>query len=755
MIEPKVITPDIVKKHGLSDEEYQKIFKILGREPNFTELGIFSVMWSEHCSYKSSKIHLKKFPTTGTQVIQGPGENAGVVDIGDELAVVFKMESHNHPSFIEPYQGAATGVGGILRDVFTMGARPVANLNGLWFGDFNNTKTKYLVNGVTAGIAGYGNCMGVPTIGGCTNFDSSYNGNNLVNAFTLGIVKKDKIFKGFASGVGNPVIYVGSKTGRDGIHGATMASEEFDTATEEKRPTVQVGDPFTEKLLLEACLELFKTDYVVGIQDMGAAGLTSSSFEMASRAKTGIEMNLDVLPLREEGMIPYEMMLSESQERMLIVVKKGCENKVKEIFKKWDLDFAIIGKVTDDGIMKVTWKGDTVVNLDVLPLAEEAPVYNREYKEPAWLSDVQKLDISAIPEPENLNEVMLKLIASPNIASKRWIFWQYDHMVRTSTIALPGSDSAVIKIKGTKKAVSMTLKCNSLYCYLDPFAGGKLAVAEAARNLSCSGARPLAITDCLNFGNPEKPEVMWQFVKSIEGIAEACSFFDTPVVSGNVSFYNETQKKGIFPTPTVGMVGLVEDAGKVCTQYFKKEGDLILLAGALNEGAVGNHYGLGGSEYLREIHQIKNGLPPLLNMSFEKCIHEFCRTAVENGLVSSLHDCSEGGISVALAKCCFGEDEQLLGCQVDLKEHKPWKLRATDEKIRKDALLFGESQSRIIISTSYDMLSNLKDLAEECKIPLDVIGTVGGNNFKIEGLIDLPLIILNNVWENAIPNHLK
>lgn len=755
MIEPKVITPEIVKEHGLSEKEYRRILKILGREPNFTELGIFSVMWSEHCSYKSSKVHLKKFPTSGPQVIQGPGENAGIVDIGDGLAVVFKMESHNHPSFIEPYQGAATGVGGILRDVFTMGARPVANLDGLWFGEFTNPKTKYLVNGVVAGIAGYGNCMGVPTVGGCTSFDSSYNGNNLVNAFTLGVVKKDKIFKGFASGVGNPVIYVGSKTGRDGIHGATMASEEFDTATEEKKPTVQVGDPFTEKLLLEACLELFKTDYVVGIQDMGAAGLTSSSFEMASRAGTGIEMNLDVVPLREEGMIPYEMMLSESQERMLIVVRKGTEDKVKEIFKKWDLDFAIVGKVTDDGIMKVIWKGNTVVNLPVKPLAEEAPVYNRQYSEPEWLSGIQNLDLSSVYEPENLNEVMLKLIASPNIASKRWIWRQYDHMVRTNTIALPGSDASVIRIKDTKKAVAMTLECNSLYCYLDPFEGGRLAVAEAARNLSCSGARPLAITDCLNFGNPEKPDVMWQFVKSIEGIAEACAFFDAPVVSGNVSFYNETQGKGIFPTPTVGMVGLIEDAEKACSHCFKKEGDLILLAGALNEGMAGNYYGLGGSEYLREIHGIKKGLPPLLNIGFEKCIHEFCRTAVENGLVSSLHDCSEGGIAIALAECCFAEDGKLFGCRIDLEEHKPWKLRTTDEKLRRDALLFGESQSRIIISTSFDMLPDLKDLATECKIPLDVIGTVAGDSFKIEGLIDLPLTILKETWGNAIPDYLK
>lgn len=732
------ITKELIEAHGLTDEEYERIVKILGRGPTYTELGIFTVMWSEHCSYKSSKVHLKRFPTEAPWVIQGPGENAGAIDIGDGLAAVFKMESHNHPSFIEPYQGAATGVGGILRDIFTMGARPIASLNSLRFGLLERPRHKYLFNGVVAGIAGYGNCIGVPTVGGDIYFNDTYNGNILVNVFNLGIAKKDRIFKGKAAGVGNPVIYVGSKTGRDGIHGASLlASHEFDEKPEEKRPTVQVGDPFTEKLLLEACLELMSKDLIVGIQDMGAAGLTSSSSEMASRAGTGIEIELSLVPRREEGMTPYEIMLSESQERMLIVAKKGKEKEVQEIFKKWDLEAAIIGRVTEDGILRVKDKGITVAEIPAKALAEEGPIYDRPIKRPALQDEIQRLDLSKIPLPEDYNNVLLRLLSSPTIASKEWVYEQYDHMVRTNTVVLPGSDASVIRIKGTNKALAITTDCNSRYCYLDPFLGGALAVAEATRNIVCSGGRPLAITDCLNFGNPEKPEVMWQFSEAIDGISEAARRLKTPVVSGNVSLYNETRDQGIYPTPVIGMVGIVNSLEKVMTQWFKREGDIIVLLGE-------NEEHLGGSEYLYIIHGLERGRPPRIDLNREIMVQKVCLQAIKEGYIHSAHDCSEGGLAVALSECCISGREPI-GAEIKLEE----------SDIRADALLFGESPSRIILSIQEERLGELEKIARAKEVPLTILGRVGGDRLKIKikgkgSFIDLPIGDLEGQWRGAI-----
>ncbi len=736
----KQITPELIRQHGLSREEYQLILRILGREPTFVELGIFSVMWSEHCSYKSSKIHLKNFPTKGSSIIQGPGENAGIVDIGDGDAIVFKIESHNHPSYIEPYQGAATGVGGILRDVFTMGARPIVSMNSLRFGSQSHDKTRYLLNGVVEGIAGYGNCIGVPTLGGDIYFNECYNGNILVNAFSLGLVKTDRIFKGFASGSGNSVMYVGSKTGRDGIHGATMASEEFDAKSEERRPTVQVGDPFTEKLLLEACLELMKSDYIVGIQDMGAAGLTSSSFEMANRAGTGIEMDIQKIPRREENMDSYELMLSESQERMLVVVKKGKEKEVKKIFKKWDLEAVVVGTVTDDAYMKIKENGNFPVNLPIKPLVEEAPMYNRPSKRPEFQDDIQRLSLSTIHEPENYNDVLLSLLGAPNIASKEWVYEQYDHMVRVNSVILPGSDAAVIRIKGSTKGVGISLDCNSRYCYLDPYLGGMIAVAEAARNLVCSGVRPMAITNCLNFGNPEKPEIMWQFKEAIRGISEACRILNTPVVSGNVSLYNETQGVAIFPTPVIGMVGLIPDCSKAITQFFKDEGDAIILLGKTREE-------LGGSEYLKIVHNKEIGKPPEMVLDQEKQLHEACLEAIEQGLVKSAHDCSEGGLAVTIAESVISAPFSF-GAEISL-----------DSSIRKDALLFGESQSRIILSANKMDVNKVMALAEKRNVFANVIGKVTKNNFKINinsrPVINLGCNEIKEVWKNSLGNYME
>lgn len=714
--------------HGLKEEEYKKIVENLGREPNPTEIGIFAAMWSEHCSYKSSKVHLKKLPTKGERVIQGPGENAGIVDIGDGICVAFKMESHNHPSFIEPYQGAATGVGGILRDIFTMGARPIALLDSLRFGDPKLPKTKYLVEGVVSGIAGYGNCIGIPTVGGEVYFEECYNGNPLVNVFALGVTKKNEIFKGHASGIGNPVIYVGSKTGRDGIHGAVMASETFTREAEEKRPAVQVGDPFTEKLLLEACLELFKTGVVVGIQDMGAAGLTSSSVEMAGRGGTGITLNIDKVPRRETAMTPYEVMLSESQERMLLVVQKGKEEIAERIFRKWALDFAVIGEVTDSQRIKVMENGKTAVDLPIKPITKEAPLYRRPNKKPIYLRKVNKPRLSSLPIPNDMNAVLLKLISSPNLSNKRWICEQYDHMVRTNTIVAPGSDAAVIRVKGTDKALALTSNCNSRYCYLDPYVGSMIAVAESARNLACSGAKPLAITDCLNFGNPEKPEIMWQFKRSVEGMAEAARRLGTPVVSGNVSFYNETENKAIYPTPTVAMVGLIESLRKHITQWFKKEGDIIVLLGETKEE-------LGGSEYLKLIHELVSGPPPYIDLEAEASLTNTLLAASEMGIINSAHDLSEGGLAVAIAESCFTPNGPV-----------GVKINPFYGRIREDAFLFGESQSRVIVSLDRKNIRILENIASKFGVPMEVIGKVAGNSLNIGDLINIQISKAYEAW---------
>ena len=740
------ITQDLIAQHNLTSEEYKKIIAILGREPNMTELGMFSVMWSEHCSYKSSRVHLKKLPTTGPRVVQGPGENAGAVDIGDGLCVVFKMESHNHPSFIEPYQGAATGVGGILRDIFTMGARPIALLDSLRFGELHSPKNRHLMKGVVSGIAGYGNCMGVPTVGGEIVFNDIYALNPLVNVFCLGVAKKDKIFRGTAAGVGNPVIYFGSKTGRDGIHGATMASDSFDDTSEQKRPTVQVGDPFTEKLLLEACLELMERDLLVGIQDMGAAGLTSSSCEMASRAGNGIELDLTVVPRREPGMTPYEIMLSESQERMLMVAKAGKEDECVAVCRKWDLDVAVVGKVTADGILRVLDQGAVVAEIPAKALADDGPRYERPYQPPAYQDMLTNLNYDLIPDVKDANTALFALLESPTIASKRWVYEQYDHMVRTNTMIRPGSDAAVVRIKGTNKAVAMTVDCNSRYCLLNPYEGARLAVAEAARNLVCSGAAPIGLTDCLNFGNPERPDIMWQFVMAIEGMKDACERFQIPIVSGNVSFYNETNGLSIYPTPILGMVGLIEDAERTMTQWFKSEGDDIILLGHTRED-------LGGSEYIKVVQAREQGSPPYLNLDIEKALQDCVLSLIRGGFLQSAHDCSDGGVAVALAESCISGSEGTRGAVVTL----------TKGRLRNDAVLFGESQSRVVISAKPGHRQAVLDHARSCGVPADVIGTVSGerlvisvkNEEIVDCMIDQPVSGLLDRWACALERSLN
>ena len=731
------LTPALVASHDLTPEEYQKILKILKREPTYTELGVFSVMWSEHCSYKSSRHYLKLLPTEGPRVLQGPGENAGVVDIGAGLAVAFKMESHNHPSFIEPYQGAATGVGGILRDIFTMGARPIASLNSLRFGSIDHPRTPYLLSGVVAGIGGYGNCVGVPTVGGEVYFDECYNGNILVNAFTLGIMKKKRIFTGIAKGVGNPVIYVGSKTGRDGIHGATMASESFSEEKEQRRPTVQVGDPFTEKLLLEACLELMEKDCIVGIQDMGAAGLTSSSSEMAGRGGSGIELDLSRVPLRESGMTPYEILLSESQERMLLVATKGTEDEVKRIFDKWDLDAVVIGQVTEDHQFRAHFNGAEIVRVPITALTKEAPVYQRPIARPSNIDELQQLDLSGVQEPEDLAATLKLLLGSPNIALKEWVYRQYDHFVRSNTVIAPGADAAVIRVKGTQKGLALTVDGNSRYCFLDPYVGGVLTVAEAARNLACVGARPLGLTDCLNFGSPENPEVMWQFAEVIRGMRDACMALKVPVVSGNVSFYNETDSKPIYPTPTVGMVGLLAKLKRVVTPWFKFPGDIVVLLGRTREE-------LGGSEYLKLIHGLVKGTPPWIDLKLEEAVQNCCLEAIDRGILRSAHDISDGGLAVSLAECCIGGPDRPLGVRIE-----------THEMIRGDALLFSESPSRIVVSLEEKNLAQLQELAAELRVPMHVIGTVGGARFVIQPLLQLQVEELRSIWAHGLTARLK
>jgi phosphoribosylformylglycinamidine synthase len=740
------ITPEIAAQHGLSHDEYARIQKTLGRDPNLVELGIFSAMWSEHCSYKSSRRFLKLLPTKGPRVLQGPGENAGVVDVGGGMAVAFKMESHNHPSYIEPYQGAATGVGGILRDVFTMGARPIASLNSLRFGSPSHPKTARLIEGVVAGIAGYGNSIGVPTVGGEVAFDSSYDGNCLVNAFTLGLLKADKIFRGTASGVGNPVMYIGARTGRDGIHGATMASAEFDQESESKRPTVQVGDPFLEKLLLEACLELFKGDALVGIQDMGAAGLTSSSVEMASRAGSGLELDVDAVPRREDGMTPYEVMLSESQERMLLVAKKGREKEVESICEKWDLSTAVVGRVTASGRLVIKSKGEVVADLPIAPLTDEAPSYDRPRKRPEWQDAVQALDLAKIPEPKGpaLLEAFLAVLGSPTVASKEWVYRQYEHMVRIGTSLRPGDgDAAVVRFTGQREGgVALSVDCNSRWCYLEPRLGAAHAVAEAARNVSCVGGEPLAITDCLNFGNPERPEVMWQLEQACLGIADACNALGTPVVSGNVSLYNETEGKGIFPTPTIGMVGLVEDCARHAKSGFGAAGEVIALLGDLGTGH------LGGSEYLRTVHGRIAGLPPPLDLAREKAVQAAVRALVRAGLVGTAHDCSDGGFALALAEACFGKD---LGATVSLE-----KALAGRPALRADALLFGEDAGRIVIAYPAANAAQVAQICAQHGAPLVEMGKVGGSRLVIIGaggapLIDAQVSALKAPYTQALP----
>src|SRR5688572_18827257 len=649
----------VLERHGLKPDEYDRIVRALGREPSETELGIFSVMWSEHCSYKSSRIHLRKLPTRGRRVLQGPGENAGAVDIGDGLAAVFKIESHNHPSFIEPYQGAATGVGGIIRDIFTMGARPIALLNSLRFGPMDGSdgaRTRRIVEGVVAGIAGYGNSIGIPTVGGEIAFEETYAGNPLVNVFCLGISRADALVKGTAAGIGNPVYYVGAKTGRDGIHGAMMASAEPDETSAEKRPAVQVGDPFMEKLLLEACLELMQTDALIGVQDMGAAGLTCSTSEMGARGGSGIEIDVRHVPQRETGMTPYEIMLSESQERMLLVVKHGREAEVEQIFDKWDLHAAHIGFVTDDGLLRVKNHGTVVAEIPNTALVDEAPVYDRPTSRPGYLDEVQKLDLTRL-QPAEPGRALLDVLASPTVASKRWVYRQYDTMVRTNTLTLAGMGAGVIRIKESGRALAMSTDGNGRYCFLNPRRGAMLAVAEAARNVACAGAVPIGATNCLNFGNPEKPEIMWQFVEAVEGIADACRALDIPITGGNVSLYNETDGKAIHPTPIIGVVGLIDDASAAIGRVFRQSGDDVVLLGE-PAGA------LGGSEYLNTVHQTIAGDAPALDLDRERALIALLSRAAAERLIQSAHDCSDGGIAVTLAECSF--DSSGVGCTIDL-----------------------------------------------------------------------------------------
>ena len=737
LLEPspeQIKTEKIYAEMGLSPEEFDMVTNILGRLPNYTETGLFSVMWSEHCSYKNSKPVLKKFPITGEKVLQGPGEGAGIVDIGDEQAVVFKIESHNHPSAIEPYQGAATGVGGIIRDVFSMGARPIALLNSLRFGELDNARTKYLFKEVVAGIAGYGNCIGIPTVGGEIQFEKCYEGNPLVNAMCVGLIDHKDIKKGQAHGVGNTVMYVGAKTGRDGIHGATFASEELTETSGDNRPAVQVGDPFMEKLLLEACLELIQNDALVGIQDMGAAGLTSSSAEMASKAGSGIEMNLDLVPQRETGMTAYEMMLSESQERMLIVVTKGREQEIVDLFSKYDLEAVAIGKVTDDKKLRLLHNGDVVADVPVDALAEDAPVYHKPSSEPAYYGKFQNMVLDT-PTIDNYSETLKQLLTQATIASKEWVYDQYDYMVRTNTVVAPGSDAAVVRIRETNKALAMTTDCNSRYIYLDPEVGGKIAVAEAARNIVCSGAEPLAITDCLNFGNPEKPEIFWQIEKSADGMSEACRTLSTPVIGGNVSLYNETSGEAVYPTPVIGMVGLVSDINHITTQHFKQAGDAIYVIGESKAD-------WGGSELQKLLQGKIFGQAPAIDLQVEAKRQQQLLAAIRAGLVASAHDIAEGGLSVALAESLFGNSE--LGAKVTLKG---------------DAVveLFSETQSRFIVSVAQANKEQFERVVEDAIL----IGEVANNGILAIADEDNQVLVSEEVqelkaaWKGAIPCLLK
>ncbi len=737
--QPKV-TPEMVVAHGFTPEEFEMIKKILGREPNFTELGIFSVMWSEHCSYKNSIALLKTLPRDGDALLAKAGEeNAGAIDIGGGLAVVFKIESHNHPSAVEPYQGAATGVGGIMRDIFTMGARPIASLNSLRFGSPDNPRVRYLIDGVVRGIGDYGNSFGVPTVAGEVFFDECYTGNPLVNAMSVGIVKTNMMATALAAGEGNPILMVGSKTGRDGIHGATFASEEISEKSQSKRPSVQIGDPFTEKLLLEATLEIIEQDLIVGIQDMGAAGLTCSSSEMSAKGNCGIEINIDKVPVRETGMSPYEILLSESQERMLVCVKKGNEEAVQNIFAKWGLDCAIIGKVTLDKMMTVKLNGETVARIPShdLVLGGGAPVYHRETKRPAYMDEMAKFDTASLSDKRDWNETLLAMLSSPNLCHKGWVFEQYDSSVRTSTAVGPGSDAAVIRLRKTDKALAMTTDCNARYCFLNPKLGAMIAVAEAARNIVCSGGKPLAVTNCLNFGNPYKPEVYYTFTEAVAGMGEACRVLGTPVTGGNVSFYNEDPQRAVFPTPTIGMVGLIAHTRHITTQWFKDDGDIIFLLGH-------NGDDLGASEYLHVIHGETRGQVPNINLEFEKLLQTTLLTAIQQGVIKSAHDVSDGGLAIALAECCISNHENQHGAAISLSD-----------QLRPDSLLFGESQSRVIITASSENAALIQKLFEQAKIPTVKIGTVGGTKLAISGLVSVPLDSLSRAFYNAMPHFME
>ena len=741
-----MISDATVAEHGLTTDEYQRVLTILGREPNLTELGIFSVMWSEHCSYKSSRVHLRTLPTEGPRVLQGPGENAGAVDIGDGLAAVFKIESHNHPSFIEPYQGAATGVGGIIRDIFTMGARPVALLNSLRFGPLDDPRTRQVVAGVVAGIAGYGNSIGIPTVGGEMGFDETYAGNPLVNVFCLGIAEADALILGRAEGTGNAVYYVGAKTGRDGIHGATMASAEFDETTEEKRPNVQVGDPFMEKLLLEACLEVMKTDALVGIQDMGAAGLTCSTCEMGSRGGVGIEIDVARVPQRETGMSPYEIMLSESQERMLFIVRQGREAEVEEIFEKWDLHAVKIGAVTDDGLLRVRDHERVVAEIPNRALAEEGPVYNRPTLRPPDLDERKALTLNTLQPSPPASEALVRLLASPQIASKRWVYRQYDHMVRTNTIVPAGMGAGVIRVKGTSRALVFSVDGNGRYCLLDPYQGAMLAVAESARNVACAGGMPVGATNCLNFGNPEKPEVMWQFAQCVEGIGDACRALNIPITGGNVSLYNETDGVAIQPTPVIGVVGVMENAARTLGRVFRHEGATVVLLGE-------SRAELGGSEYLKLVHDLVAGEPPTLDLAAEHALQQFLVSVIADGLLQSAHDCAEGGSAVTLAECCFesgGIGLEVSLPPVDFDDDVP-------DELALAGTLFGETASRVVASVTESQTAELLSRAGDAGVPARVVGRTGGGRFRLSvdgaSAIDCPLAEIERVWADGLARY--
>lgn len=734
----QIVEQKIYKQFGVSDSEFALICEFLGRQPNYTEIGVFSVMWSEHCAYKNSKPLLRRFPTTGPRVLMGPGEGAGIVDIGDNQAVVFKIESHNHPSAVEPYQGAATGVGGIIRDIFSMGARPVALLNSLRFGKLDSDRVRYLFSNVVSGIAGYGNCIGIPTVAGEVAFDEAYEGNPLVNAMCVGLIDHDKIQRGVAKGVGNPVFYVGPATGRDGIHGATFASEDLTAESEAKRSAVQVGDPFMEKLVMEATLELIDSGIVLGIQDMGAAGLTCSSAEMASKAGNGMELYLDEVPQRESGMTAYEMMLSESQERMLFVTEPQHEEQAKAIFERWGLHCAKVGKVTDDGRLRLFHKGEQVADMPVKALVDDCPIYNKPSQVPEYYLKNGSIDTTAYEQATDLNGALKKVLGSPSLASKEWVYSQYDYQVRTSTAVVPGSDAAVVTIRGTRKALAMTTDCNGRYVYLDPEVGGKIAVAEAARNIVCSGGEPLAITDNLNFGSPEKPEVFWQMEKAVDGMADACRLLDTPVIGGNVSLYNENVKGAIYPTPVVGMVGLVHDLDHITTQSFKDAGDVIFLLGETKAE-------IGGSEFQYAVHGVTEGRPPEIDLDVERSVQKAVLGAIQQGLVASAHDLSEGGLAAALAESGF---ERGLGAAV-----------AWAPGLRPDLALFSESQSRMLLSAKPANADKLAAFLAAEGVKAERIGTVGGDRLTVEiaghRAVDASVEELHEAWKDAIPSRMK